>query len=122
MEFQSLLENATSYNRFNTQSPITELTETTQKILEFICRTKGYNINEQFVVSDTDTLTLAANTYHSISYVIISGTASITIGGTTLTPVSQGYSGDDTATTLLTNSTTITGLSTGTLISVKTIR
>ena len=84
--------------------------------------TQQYNINEQFIVSDTATLTFPANTYHSISYVILSGTANITVGGTLLSSAPQGYSGEDVATTLLTNSIVITGLSNGTKVVIKTIK
>ena len=84
--------------------------------------TQQYNTNEQFIVSDTATLTFPANTYHSISYVILSGTANITVGGTLLSSTPQGYSGEDVATTLLTNSIVITGLSNGTKVVIKTIK
>ena len=84
--------------------------------------TQQYNTNEQFIVSDTATLTFPANTYNSISYVVLSGTANITVGGTLLSSAPQGYSGEDVATTLLTNSIVITGLSNGTKVVIKTIK
>lgn len=84
--------------------------------------TQQYNTNEQFIVSDTATLTFPSNTYHSISYVVLSGTANITVGSTLLSSAPQGYSGEDVATTLLTNSIVITGLSNGTKVAIKTIK
>jgi len=84
--------------------------------------TNNYNINEFFVLSDIATMTLAANTYHSVSYVILSGTANITIGGVTLASAPAGYSGEDKATTLLVNSIIISTLSTGSKVAIKTIK
>jgi len=81
-----------------------------------------YNINEQFVLTDTSTITLPANTYHSYSFIIFSGTADITEGGVTLTNAPTGYYGDSSATTLLQNSVVFVGKSAGTKIIIKTIR
>jgi hypothetical protein len=114
-----------------------ELAENTRKTKEALCAistqlnslkskvdatTVNYNVNELFVVSDTGTITLPANTYHYVSYVVIFGTANITVGTTLLTSAPQGYSADYTATTFLTNSITITGLSTGTKVAIKTTK
>lgn len=104
------------------QNTVAELKEIQSNLVTLLLANQLYNINEQFVVSDTGTLTLPSNTYHSISYVILSGTANITIGGTLLSSAPQGYSGEDEATTLLTNSIVITGLSNGTKVVIKTIR
>ena len=129
---RSLLGNAFGYNQYDTQVPIAEVAKNTRKTVELLdkiqCNTNSsnpatdYNTNEQFVVSDTNTLTLAANTYHSISYVVLSGTANITVGGTLLSSAPQGYSAEDVATTTLVNSIVITGLSSGTKVAVKTIK
>lgn len=100
----------------------TQLATISNNVVDLNTETGVYNINELFVVSDTATITLPANTYHSISYVVLSGTANITVGGTLLSAAPQGYSGEDAATTLLTNSIVITGLSTGTKVAIKTIK
>ena len=81
-----------------------------------------YNTNEQFVVSDTNTLTLPANTYHTVSYVVLSGTANITQSGTLLSSAPQGYSGVASATTLLEGNFVFTGLSAGSKIIITTIK
>lgn len=110
-----------------------ELGKRTREIKEVLCTirtdidalqqaTQQFNINEQFIVSDTATLTFPANTYHSISYVVLSGTANITEGGTLLSSAPQGYSAESEAVTLLQNSIIITGLSVGTKVVIKTIR
>ncbi len=80
-----------------------------------------YNTNEQFIVSDTGTLTLAANTYHSVSYAVLSGIANIT-EVTLLSSAPQGYSAESVASGLLVNAITITGLSSGTKVVIKTLR
>lgn len=80
-----------------------------------------YNNNEMYVVSDTGTLTFSGNTFHSLSYIILSGTANVTVGSTTLTSAPLGYSESYTATKLLSNSITLTGLSIGTKIVITTI-
>lgn len=127
-----LLNNTVGYNQYPEYAPITEVAKNTRlqlSLLEKIqCNTnplstfQKYDINEQFIVSDTATLTFPANTYHSISYVVLSGTADITEGGTLLSSAPQGYSGESIATTFLTNSIIITGLSNGTKVAIKTIR
>jgi hypothetical protein len=100
----------------------TQLATISNNVVDLNTETGIYNTNELFVVSDTGTITLPANTYHSVSYVVIFGTANITVGSTLLTSAPQGYSADDTATGFLTNSITITGLSTGTKVAIKTIK
>lgn len=100
----------------------TQLATISNNVADLNTETGVYNINELFVVSDTATITLPANTYHSVSYVVLSGTANITVGSTLLSAAPQGYSGEDIATTLLTNSIVITGLSTGTKVAIKTIK
>lgn len=99
-----------------------QLTTISNNVADLNTETGIYNINEQFIVSDTSTLTFPANTYHSISFVILSGTANITEGGTLLSSAPQGYSGESIATKLLTNSIVITGLSNGTKVAIKTIK
>jgi hypothetical protein len=100
----------------------TQIATISKNVVDLNTETGIYNTNELFVVSDTGTITLPANTYHSVSYVVILGTANITVGSTLLTSAPQGYSADDTATTFLTNSITITGLSIGTKVAIKTIK
>lgn len=126
-----------STNGYENSTPITEVAKNTRKTVELLdklqCNTNPatlatlpsnilYNTNEQFIVSDTGTLTLTANTYHSVSYVVLSGTANITQSGTLLSSAPQGYSGESTATTLLTGSFIFTGLSEGSKIVITTIK
>jgi hypothetical protein len=84
--------------------------------------THKYNTNEQFVLLDTATITLPANTYHYYSIVILSGTVDILESGVTLSNAPQGYSSQLTATTLLENSVVLTGKSSGTIAVIKTLR
>lgn len=134
---QSLLGNAFGYNQYDTQVPISEVAKNTRKTVELLdklqCNTNPatlatlpsnvlYNTNEMFVISDTNTLTLSANTYHAVSFVIISGTADITESGTLFSSAPQGYSGEALAVTLLTGGFTFTGLSVGTKIVVRTVK
>jgi len=65
-----------------------------------------YNDEEIFDV--TATQTFAAGTYHSLSFVILSGTADVTVGATTVTGLPTTFSDKYEATTLLTNAITIT--------------
>lgn len=81
-----------------------------------------YNTNETFIITDTGSLTFAANTYHSISFAIVSGSASITEGTVTIPSITFGYTGESTATTKLTNAITITGLVAGTTVIIKTMK
>ena len=98
-------------------------TRKTKEALELIqLATQQYNTNEMFVLENTNTITIPANIYHSVSYVVISGLANITEGGTLFSNAPQGHSGETTATTLLSNSIVFTGLETGTKIVIKTIR
>ena len=62
-----------------------------------------YDNNQQFVVSGISSLTFPANTYHSISYVVVLGTADITEAGVVFEDAPKGYAGESTATTLLSN-------------------
>ena len=104
-----------------------ENSEATQILLQQILdklsiSSTKYNNNEQFIVHDTSTLTLSLNIYHSVSYIILSGTANITEAGVLLTQALQGYNSFSEATTLLENLFIFTGLSIGTKIVIKTIR
>lgn len=100
-----------------------ELAENTRKTKESIAVISGkYNTNEQTVLLDTSTVILPANTYHSYSFVIFSGTVDITESGVTLSDAGVGYYGDSTATTLLSNSITFTGKQSGTKVIIKTLR
>ena len=90
-----------------------------------VCNSGGvpvtsYNNNEQIVLEDTATTTLAANTYHSISIAIISGAANITIDGITLL-APAGYTKQLQASTLLVNSITVAGTIVDSLIAIDTI-
>lgn len=67
----------------------------------------SYNNNEQIVLSNGASFTLAANTYHSISIAVITGTADIEINAVTLT-APAGYSKIYEATTLLENAIEVT--------------
>ena len=110
-----------------------ELAENTRKTKEVLCAirtdinalqqaTQQYNTNEQIVLTGTTTVTLPANTYHSYSFVIFSGTVDITEGGILFENASVGYYGDSSATTLLTNSVIFTGKESGTKVIIKTLR
>lgn len=65
-----------------------------------------YNDEEIFDV--TTAQTFAASTYHSLSFVILTGTADVTVGATTVTGLPTTFSDKYEATTLLTNAITIT--------------
>ena len=125
MELQSRLGTAVGFDRFNTNSPITEVAENSKKTVELLdkiqCNTKTtFNTNEQFVLNDIATLTFPAYSYHRIKYKVISGTATITEVNAFTAPT--GYEGESVASILLANSITITGLSAGTLVIVKTLK
>ena len=104
-----------------------EGSEETQNLLQQILNklnitSNKYNNNEQFIVNDTSTLILGLNLYHTISYIILSGTANVTEAGVLLSQLLQGYSASSEATTLLENLFIFTGLSMGTKIVVRTIK
>lgn len=110
-----------------------EVGKRTREIKEALCTirtdinalqqaTQQYNTNEQIVLTGTATVTLPANTYHSYSFVIFSGTVDITEGGVLFENASVGYYGDSSATTLLTNSVIFTGKESGTKVIIKTLR
>jgi hypothetical protein len=103
-----------------------EIAENTRKTKESLAliqaATQQYNTNEQFVLLDTATITLPANTYHSYSFVILSGKVNITEAGVTINDVNHGFSAEATATTLLKISITFVGKDSGTKLIVKTIR
>lgn len=110
-----------------------EVGKRTREIKEALCTirtdidalqqaTQQYNTNELFVVSDTDTLTFPANTYHSISFLVVAGKVNITEAGVEVTEIQAGTSGESIATTLLANPITFTGHSSGSKILIKTIK
>ena len=100
-----------------------EVAENTRKTKEALCSiAKQYNTNEMFVLQDTNTITLPANTYHSYTFTIVNGSADITESGVTASSINKGYTGESTASSLLINPLTITGLSSGTLVVIKTLR
>jgi len=80
-----------------------------------------YNINETVVLTGTNTVTLAANTYHSVSIIVLVGSVDITENSVTFTaPVN--YSIDTEATTRLVNSITLLGKTSDTKVVIKTIK
>ena len=109
---------------------IKNTTNTTQGVLDSILQELQtlnskeliYNTNEQFILTGTATVTLPANTYHSYSFVIFSGTVDITEGGTTFSNAGVGYYGDASATTFLSNSITFVGKESGTKVVIKTLK
>ncbi len=129
----SRLQDAFSYNGYETSAPLSEVAKNTRISKDLLCDIKTevaslnttineYNTNQQFILTDTQTVTLPANTYHSYSFTIISGSVDITEGGVTLSNAPQGYFGGMEATTLLSNSVVFVGKSVGTLVVIKTIK
>ena len=80
-----------------------------------------YNINEQFVNSGVTPLVSAAATYHSVSVVILQGSATISVGGVSFV-APQGYSQTWEADNLLTNSITVTATLATDVVIVNTIK
>jgi len=64
--------------------------------------------NDEEIFDITTAQTFAADTYHSLSFVILSGTADVTIGTTTVTALPTTFSDKYKASTLLANAITIT--------------
>lgn len=112
-----------STNGYENSTPIAEVAKNTRLTVIALDKLNcKYNTNEQFIISGTNTLTLPSNTYHSVKYKVVSGTADITESGTLFSSAHNGYSGESIATTLLTGSFIFTGLSEGSKIVVNTIK
>lgn len=67
-----------------------------------------YNDNEHFEIDGAGSLTFAGGTYHSISYVVISGDVNVTVDGTLITDLPTGYNAYFIATGYLENPIVIT--------------
>jgi len=82
-----------------------------------------YDVQEHFELIGTgNTITFSANTYHSISYTIIGGSANVEINGTTINALPSGYTANYESTTLLTNKITITTVSSVSRVIITTIK
>jgi len=100
-----------------------EIAKNTRELKEILCKTNvAYNINEQFILLDTATITLPADTYHSYSAVVIAGSVDITEGGITFSNAPIAYSASQQAAGVLHNVVTFVGKSSGTIVVIKTIR
>lgn len=83
-------------------------------------RVCGSTYNNNITYTPTSVFTLAANTYHSVSIAILSGSATINVNGVSfVAPV--GYSNSWEASTTLSNSITVTPTSPTDLIVINTI-
>lgn len=85
----------------------------------FVLDAPVYNNVKQYEISDGGTLTIPGGSVHSISYKVISGTCSITIGSDTLT-YTAGESDTEEVTTLIVQQYVFTAGSSST-IKIKTI-
>lgn len=80
-----------------------------------------YNINETIILNGTNTVTLSANTYHSVSIIVLTGSVDITESNVTFTAL-LNYTIDMEASTRLTNSITLLGKTSDTKVIIKTIK
>lgn len=77
--------------------------------------TTEYNNNSAQVSTENVPIVLAANSYHSVSIVVLNATATITIDGVSFS-VSQGYSNTWEASTLLANEISVVTPTSGAVI------
>lgn len=94
-----------------------------RKILELCKKSfdRIYNINETVLLQNTNTVTLTANTYHSYSILVKEGNIDLIESGVTVT-IPKGYTISESASTVFTNSITITGKSSDTYVIIKTLK
>ncbi len=114
------LGNTVNYHQFEQSSPETVIV---QKLETLLKKKKRYNKNETFVIEDTSSVTLNANTYHSYDISVTNGSADITESGSTYTlHNNHSHSIHIEADELLENSVVITGKSSGTVVIIRTLR
>ena len=104
------------------QNTVAELKEVVSNLETLVIANQLYNINEQFIVSGINSLSFPSNSLHAISYLVLAGTADITEAGNKLEDAPTGYSGEATATTLLTGAFLFEGLTTDSKIVIRTIK